>query len=52
MISKTGLGQSLTRIGYSSELSEMDKAEKSHPSYDLPHKNWPTPVIVSAFHGR
>ena len=45
------MGQSLTLIGYSSELSEMAQADKLHPSYDLPHNDRLTPDTVSDFGG-
>ena len=43
------MGQLLTLIGYSSELSDMVEADKLYQSYGLPHKNWLTPYTVSAF---
>ena len=46
------MGQLLTLIGYSSELSEMAEAEKLYWSYNLPHNNFPTPDTVLAFGGR
>ena len=35
----SGLGQLLTLIGYSSELPEMDEADKLYQSYDLRHND-------------
>ena len=35
----SGLGQFLTLIGYSSELSEITEADELYQSYDLPHNN-------------
>ena len=46
------MGQLLTLIGYSSELSEMAEAEKLYRSYNLPHNNRLTPDTVVAFGGR
>ena len=37
------MGQLLTLIGYSSELSDMAESDELHPSYDIPHNNWLTP---------
>ena len=48
----SGLGQLLTLIGYSSELSEMAESDKLHPSYNLPHNDWLTPHTVLEFGGR
>ena len=45
------MGQLLTLIGYSSELSDMAEAEKLHPSYNLPHNDCLTPDTVLAFGG-
>ena len=45
------MGQSLTLIGYSSELSEMAEAEKLYQGYDIPHNNRLTPDTVSGFDG-
>ena len=36
-------------IGYSSELSEMAKADELHLSHDLPHNNRMTPDTVLLF---
>ena len=47
----SGMGQLLTLIGYSSELSEMAEADELHPSYNLPHNDWLTPDTVLAFGG-
>ena len=47
----SGMGHSLTLIGYSSELSEMAESEKLHPSYDLTQNYWLTPDTVLAFGG-
>ena len=46
-----GLGQLLTLIGYSSELSEMAESDKLNPSYNLPHNYWLTPDTVLVFRG-
>ena len=46
------MGQLITLVGYSSELSEMAEAYESHPSYDLPHNDRLTPDTVSEFGGR
>ena len=46
-----GLGQLLTLIGYSIELSGMAESDKLHPSYNLPHNDWLTPDTVLAFCG-
>ena len=43
------MGQSLTLIGYSSELSEMAESDKLHPSYDIPHNYRLTPDTVLEF---
>ena len=41
----------LSLIGYSSELSEMDEAEKLHPSYDIPHNDWLADYTTSILGG-
>ena len=46
------MGQSLTLIGYSSELPDMDEAEELYQSYYLPHNYWLTPDTVLSFGGR
>ena len=38
--------QSLTQIGYSSELPEMAGVDELYQSYDLPHNNQLTPDTV------
>ena len=43
------MGQLLTLIGYSSELSDMAEADELYKSYDLPHNNWLALDTVSAF---
>ena len=43
--------QSLTLIGYSSELSEMAEADELYRSYNIPHNDQLTPDTVSAFGG-
>ena len=45
----SGMGQSLTLIGYSSELSEMAEADILYHSYDIPHNNQLTPDTVLVF---
>ena len=47
----SGMGQFLTLIGYSSELSEMPEADELYPSYNLPHNYRLTPDTVSEFDG-
>ena len=47
----SGLGQSLSLIGYSSELYEMDEAYEIYWSYDLPHKYCLIPDTVLLFGG-
>ena len=37
---------------YSSEFSEINEADKLHPSYNPPHEDLLTPDTVSAFGGR
>ena len=46
------MGKSLTLIGYSSELSEMDKEEELHLSYNIPDNDWLTPDTMLSFCGR
>ena len=46
------MGQLLTLIGYSSELSDMAESDKLHLIYDLPHNDWLNHDTVSAFGGR
>ena len=46
------MGQSLTLIGYSSELPDMAEAEKLYRSYDIPQNDWLTPDTVLLFGGR
>ena len=46
-----GLGQLLTLIGYSSELSDMAESDYLHPSYNLSHNDWLTPDTFFAFGG-
>ena len=46
------MGQSLTLIGYSIELSEMAEADELHLSYNLPQNNQLTPDTVLEFGGR
>ena len=48
----SGLGQSITLIGYSIELPEMAEADELYRSYDLPHNNQMTPDTVLMFGGR
>ena len=43
------MGQLLTLIGYSSELSDMAESDELHPSYDILHINRLTPDTVLAF---
>ena len=43
------MGQLLTLIGYSRELSNMAEADELYLSYGLPHNNWLTPDTVSGF---
>ena len=43
--------QSLTLIGYSSELSEMAEADELYRSYNLPHNDQLTPDTVLVFGG-
>ena len=43
------MGKSLTLIGYSSELYEMDEADKLYHSYNLPHNDRLTPDTVLEF---
>ena len=45
----SGVGQSLTLIAFSSELSEMTDKEELYRSYYLPHNNQLTPDTVSLF---
>ena len=45
------MGQSLTLIGYSSELPDITEADELYKSYGLPHNNWLAPYTVSAFGG-
>ena len=45
------LGQSLTLICYSSDMSEMDEEDKLHLNYDLPYKNDITLDTVLASRG-
>ena len=45
------MGQSLTLIGYSSELSDMAEADELYRSYNLPHNYRLIPDTVSAFGG-
>ena len=47
----SGLGQSLTLIGYSSGLYDIAEADELYPSYDLPHNDRLTPDIVLLFGG-
>ena len=47
----SGLGQYLTLIGYSSELSDMAEAYELHLSYNLPHNDRLNPHTVLAFGG-
>ena len=46
------MGQSLTLIGYSSELYDMAEADVLYPSYNIPHTNCLTPDTVSEFGNR
>ena len=46
------MGQSLTLIGYISELYEIAEADELYRSYDLPHNNRLTPYAVLLFGGR
>ena len=50
--SHSGMGQSLTLIGYSSGLPEIAEEDKLYQSYDLPHNDWLTPDTVLYFGGR
>ena len=43
------MGQSLTLIGYSTELSEMDEADELYPIYDILQDNWLIPNTVLVF---
>ena len=43
------MGQSLTLIAYSSELSEMDEADILYQSYEIPHNNQLIPETVLVF---
>ena len=45
------MGQSLTLISYSSELSEMAEAEILYWTYDISHNDWLTPYTVSDLGG-
>ena len=47
----SGLGQFLTLIGYSSELSEIAEADELYWIYNLLHNDQLTPDTVSAFGG-
>ena len=47
----SGMGQSLTMIGYSSELSEISEADELYRSYVIPHNYRLTPDKVSEFGG-
>ena len=40
------MGQSLTLIGYSGELSEMAEADELYHSYNIPQNNRLTPDTV------
>ena len=48
----SGLGKSLTLIGYSSGLPEIYEADKLNQSYNLHHNYRPTPDKVPSFGGR
>ena len=45
------MGQSLTLIAYSSELSEMAEADILYRSHDLPHNTRLNPDTVLVFRG-
>ena len=46
------MGQLLTLIGYSSELSDMAQADELHPSYDILQNDRLTTDTVLAFGSR
>ena len=48
----SGLVQSLTLIGYSSELYDMAEADELYRSYNIPHNYGLTPDTVLPFGGR
>ena len=46
------MGQFITLIGYSSELSDMAEADLLDLSHNIPHNDWLTPDTVSDIGGR
>ena len=49
--SRSGLGQSITLIGYSSGLTEITEADDLNQVYDLPRKDRLAPYKVLSFGG-
>ena len=48
---RSGVGQSLTLIGYSSGLPDIAEAEELNQGHDLPHKYQLTPDKFLSFGG-